>query len=149
MILLFQVQPANFGAHGLCVFPIRSIRIREGEMTPAIAAISTTHLAFLHRVSSLLYDHTSVLRLIEWRWGLAPLTPPDASADLLNLACDMNFSHPDPIVPTLPNPSVLLLGAPCLQALPGALLKGASRSTVGTQLGKYAAGHGFHVKDVV
>src|SRR5258708_26115240 len=27
------------------------------------------------RVSALVFDHTSVLKLIEWRWWLAPLTP--------------------------------------------------------------------------
>jgi len=102
-----------------------------------------------HRVSSLLFDHTSVLRLIEWRWGLSPLTPRDASADLMNLAYAMNFNQPDPTVPTLPEPSAPALGAPCLQTLPGALLNSVSPSSVWTQLGKFAAQHGFRVKDVV
>ena len=102
-----------------------------------------------NRVNSLLLDHTSVLRLIEWRWGLKPLTPRDASNDLFNLAYALNFSHPDSTVPTLPEPSAPLLGVPCLQALPGALLNGLSPSVVWKQLGSVAARHGFHVKDVV
>ena len=101
-----------------------------------------------NRVSSLLFDHTSVLRLIEWRWGLKPLTPRDASSDLFNLAYALNFSHPDSTVPNLPRPSAPLIGAPCLQALPGALLNGMSPSAVWTKLGKLAAQHGFAVKDV-
>jgi phospholipase C len=43
------------------------------------------------------YDHTSVLKLIEWRWGLEPLTQRDAShasTDPGNLATLLNFSHP-------------------------------------------------------
>ena len=39
-----------------------------------------------------LYDHTSVLRLIEWRWDLPPLTVRDATAN--NLADLLDFSHP-------------------------------------------------------
>lgn len=41
-----------------------------------------------HRV----YDHTSVLRMIEWRYGLSPLTPRDAAAR--NLAEVLNFGSP-------------------------------------------------------
>jgi phospholipase C len=38
------------------------------------------------------YDHTSVLRTIEWRWGLPPLTPRDAHAR--NLAEVLDFQSP-------------------------------------------------------
>jgi len=51
------------------------------------------------------YDHTSVLKLIEWRWGLAPLTQRDASSsphDPANLAHALDFTSPDPEVPNLP-----------------------------------------------
>jgi phospholipase C len=53
-------------------------------------------------ISSLVYDHTSVLKLIEWRWGLAPLTPRDGSSDINNLAYALNFSSPQTAVPSLP-----------------------------------------------
>jgi phospholipase C len=36
-----------------------------------------------HRVSHIVLEHTSVLRMIEWRWGLAPLTVRDATANNL------------------------------------------------------------------
>jgi phospholipase C len=39
-----------------------------------------------------LYDHTSILKLIEWRWGLAPLSARDAAAK--NLADALDFAHP-------------------------------------------------------
>jgi phospholipase C len=56
-------------------------------------------------VSHNLYDHTSVLKLIEWRWGLKPLTQRDASkakGDPGNLATALNFSHAQTKVPKLP-----------------------------------------------
>jgi phospholipase C len=53
------------------------------------------------RINSLLYDHTSVLKLIEWRWGLDPLTARDASDEVANLAHALSFS-PNPSLPELP-----------------------------------------------
>jgi phospholipase C len=44
--------------------------------------------AVAHRV----YDHTSVLKAIEWRWGLAPLTRRDAAAR--NIAEVLDFGSP-------------------------------------------------------
>ncbi len=45
-----------------------------------------------HHVAHQVYDHTSVLKMIEWRWGLAPLTPRDRAAR--NLAEVLDFSRP-------------------------------------------------------
>lgn len=53
-------------------------------------------------INSLLYDHTSVLKLIEWRWGLAPLTARDASNEVANLAYALNFTSPNTSLPALP-----------------------------------------------
>ena len=39
------------------------------------------------------FDHTSVLKMIEWRWGLPPLTVRDATAN--NLAEALQFTAPD------------------------------------------------------
>jgi phospholipase C len=74
------------------------------------------------RVSALVFDHTSVLKLIEWRWGLAPLTPRDASGDVHNLAHALNFEGPDNSVPNLPQPQAPLLATPCLANLGGGIL---------------------------
>jgi phospholipase C len=54
------------------------------------------------RINSLLYDHTSVLKLIEWRWNLDPLTARDASGEIANLACALNFQLQDATLPELP-----------------------------------------------
>jgi len=62
-------------------------------------------------VSSALLDHTSILRTIEWRWGLAPLTVRDANAG--NLADVLDLSAADlhaPAYAVPPGP----FGAPCV-----------------------------------
>jgi phospholipase C len=60
------------------------------------------------RIHSALYDHTSVLKLIEWRYGLPPLTPRDASDQITNLALALNFQAAYTPPPTLPivNPPI-------------------------------------------
>lgn len=54
------------------------------------------------RIHSLLYDHTSVLKLIEWRYNLPPLTSRDASNQVGNLAFALNFASPNYTAPSLP-----------------------------------------------
>ena len=54
------------------------------------------------RINSLVYDHTSVLQFIEWRYNLPPLTSRDASDQIANLAMALNFATPDLTVPSLP-----------------------------------------------
>src|SRR2546430_4215429 len=104
------------------------------------------------RVSALVFDHTSVLKLIEWRWGLAPLTPRDASDDVQNLAYALDFSQPDAVVPSLPKPQAPLVAAPCLQNLFGGILSNAGTvppTGVWQELGKHAAAHGFYVNHLL
>jgi len=55
------------------------------------------------------YDHTSVLKMIEWRWGLAPLTPRDAAAN--NLAEVLDFSTTNLAAPRYDVPA--FAGTPC------------------------------------
>jgi phospholipase C len=53
--------------------------------------------------SSTIYDHASILRLIEWRWGLSPLTVRDAQAN--NLAEALDFTHPETSAPVIDVPT--------------------------------------------
>jgi phospholipase C len=54
-------------------------------------------------VRSDLFDHTSILKLIEWRWKLPNLTARDApTSNITNLAAALDFAHPNPSVPALP-----------------------------------------------
>jgi phospholipase C len=56
------------------------------------------------------YDHTSVLKAVEWRWNLAPLTVRDAAAR--NIAEVLDFTEPpDTTAPLWSVPTVL--GSPC------------------------------------
>jgi len=57
------------------------------------------------RVKHGVTDHTSILKLIEWRWGLPALTARDASTDVRNLAHMLNLRHPRVGVPHLPTPT--------------------------------------------
>ena len=61
-------------------------------------------------VSSLIFDHTSVLRLIEWRWRLRPLTIRDETAT--NLAKALDFSMHRPPAPQFDVP-LGPFGGPC------------------------------------
>jgi phospholipase C len=54
------------------------------------------------RIYSHLYDHCSVLKLIEWRWNLSPLTRRDESDEIGNLASALDFENPSVSVPALP-----------------------------------------------
>lgn len=70
-------------------------------------------------VNSLIFDHTSVLKLIEWRWGIPPLTPRDASTDVQNLAYALDFENPQSAVPVLPKPHTPFFVWPCFADLFG------------------------------
>jgi phospholipase C len=69
------------------------------------------------RVVSRVFDHTSILKLIEWRWGLKPLTARDASRDVGNLVEALNFAAPDAMVPDLPQPPFPEI-VPCIPEIP-------------------------------
>ncbi len=100
------------------------------------------------QVNDLVFDHTSVLKLIEWRWSLTPLTARDGSNDINNLAYAMNPAQSDTSVPALPVPQAPLVAAPCLQNLFGGFLSSgtASSATAWQQLAQVAASAGYSVR---
>ena len=61
-------------------------------------------------VAHQVYDHTSILRLIEWRWGLLPLSVRDATAN--NLAMELDFTTPTLDAPVYPVPDVSSMACP-------------------------------------
>jgi phospholipase C len=81
-------------------------QVLTGFRVPCIIASPFTRATSAQTaVSHNLYDHTSVLKLIEWRWGLTPLAQRDASTsphDPGNLATALNFSRPVTKVAKLP-----------------------------------------------
>jgi len=81
-------------------------RVLLGLRVPTIVASPWSRgWWFFPRVHHGTFDHTSILKLIEWRWGLRPLTARDALGDVMNLACVLDFDHPHPAVPLLPRPA--------------------------------------------
>jgi phospholipase C len=58
------------------------------------------------------YDHTSVLRMIEWRWNLPPLTFRDENAN--NLAETLDFISPPNLSPPTFSVPGGLFGLPCI-----------------------------------
>jgi phospholipase C len=82
---------------------------RRGFRVPALIV---SPFARRKNVAHDIYDHTSVLKMIEWRWGLPPLQPRDAAAR--NLAEVLDFSAPNLTVPAYVVPSVV--AAPCAPA---------------------------------
>jgi phospholipase C len=65
------------------------------------------------RVAHGQFNHASILKLAEWRWGLAPLTPRDTAA--ANPATVLDFSRPNATAPDIPlvlDPGPHLCGSP-------------------------------------
>jgi phospholipase C len=88
---------------------------QDGRLGFRTAALLVAPWARAGVVSHVTFDHTSVLRMIEWRWGLQPLTVRDAGANNLALALDFTQTRTRPplfFVP--PGP----FGAPCVAPVP-------------------------------
>lgn len=64
----------------------------DGQLGFRVPCLMISPLARRGFVSHQQYDHTSILRFIEWRWSLEPLTVRDASANNIGEALD--FSRP-------------------------------------------------------
>jgi phospholipase C len=75
-----------------------------------VPAIVISPFARRGYVASEVYDHASVLKMIEWRFGLEPLSVRDAQAN--NLADVLDFSRVNRAASDYAVPSVLS-GAPC------------------------------------
>ncbi len=64
----------------------------DGRLGFRVPCIMASPLARRGFVGHQQYDHTSILKMIEWRWGLAPLSERDASAN--NIAHALDFTSP-------------------------------------------------------
>jgi phospholipase C len=79
----------DFGGWYDHVAPPAIDRWGPGGRVPAIIVSPWARKGFIDHTP---YDHTSILKFIEWRWGLAPLTTRDALA--WNLLPDFDFGAP-------------------------------------------------------
>jgi phospholipase C len=96
--------------------------VQLGMRTPVIIASPWTHQDGFHdgltadehgpRIHSALFDHTSILKLINWRFGLPNLTARDAeTSNITNLAHALDFRRHNPRVPHLPSPTAPVIEA--------------------------------------
>lgn len=69
------------------------------------------------RVNNEVYDHTSILKLIEWRWNVPALTKRDSpnDTDVNNMLDALDLQNPIYTVPQLPHPS-MPFPIPCLDS---------------------------------
>jgi len=78
----------------------------DGRLGFRVPCLMMSPLARRGFVSHQQYDHTSILRFIEWRWGLEPLTVRDQTANNIGEALDFrrgkNLSAPSFAVPQGP-----------------------------------------------
>jgi len=88
-------------------FALRGFRVPAMMIAPWARA---------NQLSSETYDHTSVLKMIEWRWNLPSLTPRDASAN--NIAGALDFSKAKRNAPTYSVPAGPFGGACSTAAAP-------------------------------
>ena len=115
-----------------------------------VPAIVISPLAHRRTVAHNVYDHASVLKMIEWRWGLEPLTPRDRAAR--NLAEVLNFGRPNLEAPQWTTPTALpepcqvtnVLGPlPTLPELPITAGFASDHQLQWRDLRRAAAAHGF------
>ncbi len=83
----------------------------DGLLGFRVPCLVVSPFARREHVSSRVLDHTSILSMIEWRWGLEPLTVRDATAN--NLADVLDFRAPSLKVKQFRVPTGPF-GRPCL-----------------------------------
>jgi phospholipase C len=91
-----HVQPPKLGVSQ--VPPAEAILGNDGLLGFRVPCIVISPWSRRGYVTNEVFDHNSVLKLIENRWGLAPLTVRDANAN--DLADVLDFEHPNLTFPT-------------------------------------------------
>jgi len=84
----------------------RNLSKDYGQMGMRIPAVMVSPYARRGYVDHSVYGFESILKLIRYRWGLAPLTLRDLYAN--NIAYAFDFDHPNFAVPDLPHPKHIL-----------------------------------------
>lgn len=114
----------------------------DGRLGFRVPALIISPFARRRSIARTRFDHTSVLKLIEWRWNLAPLTVRDASANSLAAALEFNEPHLHAPVYNVP---IGPFGGACTSGLPGGLPQPNSEETEWTVVQKLAQQYGFPI----
>jgi phospholipase C len=103
----FDHVPPPIGAVSPTDIAAGNVDGRLGFRTPLLVVSPFARAGY---VAHDVYDHTSILKMVETRWGLAPLGARDASAN--NLASLLDFTQEPRSAPQYPAPPILS-GAAC------------------------------------
>ncbi len=114
---------------------------KDGRLGFRVPCVVISPYAQRNFIAHGLYDHTSILKMIEWRFGLPPLTIRDQTAN--NLAEVLNLAAPSVSAPTFNVPSGPF-GSPCPVATPAPALMTATRAANLRQLKTKAIKSGFY-----
>ena len=89
------------------------------------------------------FEHTSVLKMIEWRWNLPPLTARDANARNLAEVLDLSLRRNDtPVIPTATYPPPVACGAGSAPAHKPAALSSAGGGQASPPPSRHPGGNG-------
>jgi len=112
---------------------------RLGFRVPTLVVSPFARRQFVARRA---FDHTSVLKLIEWRWGLASLTVRDATAD--NLAAILDFNQVNAGAPAFSVPPGPFGGA-CVSGLAPVAPTATSEQNEWSAVGSLATQYNFQL----
>lgn len=112
----------------------------DGRIGFRVPALVISPLARRHTVVNTQFDHTSVLKMIEWRWGLSPLTVRDSGAN--NLATALDFAKPNLQAPKY-NVPLGPFGTACSSAVTGSVPATSTEETGWSAIAALAQQYGF------
>src|SRR6185312_987293 len=112
----------------------------DGRLGFRVPALIVSPFAPRQFVARRACDPTSVLKLIEWRWNLAPLTVRDATAN--NLAAILNFDQPDLSAPAFSVPPGRFGGA-CTSGLAPVVPSSSGEQNEWSAVANLASQYGF------
>ena len=114
----------------------------DGRIGFRVPALVISPFARRSYVATTQFDHTSVLRMIEWRWNLDPLSVRDATAN--NLATVLDFARPQLVVNHYNVPAGPFGGA-CVSPVISSLPAGSTEETEWTAVAALAKQYGFPI----
>ena len=114
----------------------------DGRVGFRVPTLIVSPFARRSYIDSTQFDHTSVLKLIEWRWNLNPLTVRDSTAN--NLATALNFSKPNLHAPQFSVPAGPF-GGPCPSTAAASGLADSDEDTEWTAIRSVAMEYGFPI----
>jgi phospholipase C len=114
----------------------------DGRLGFRVPALIISPFARRQYIARRQFDHTSVLKLIEWRWSLSPLTVRDAAAN--NVAAILDFDQPDLGAPPFSVP-IGPFGGACASGLTSAVPSSNGEQNEWSAVESLAKQYGFQI----